>query len=154
MLHHRAGLEISVNCVCLQQGQWFFPSVHGCIFAASSLILVVKRKHWHHLSMLLMRKRPSWDSAPKVDILPWTSASVPVHQQWMSCAKRAMISILQPVLTWLGKAEKPTKKCKQPTSSFSQAKKKKKKISSHLDHWCLKIKVARGLSQAASIAGK
>lgn len=77
--------------------------------------------------MLLMRKRPSWDSAPKVDILPWTSASVPVHQQWMSCAKRAMISILQPVLTWLGKAEKPTKKCEQPTSSFSQAKKKKKK---------------------------
>lgn len=30
----------------------------------------------------------------------------------------------------------------------------KKKISSYLDHWCLKIKVAQGLSQAASIAGK
>lgn len=26
--------------------------------------------------------------------------------------------------------------------------------SSHLDHWCLNIKIAWGLSQAASIAGK
>lgn len=35
-----------------------------------------------------MRERASWDKAPTGDILPWTSAFVPMHQDPMSFASR------------------------------------------------------------------
>lgn len=63
-----------------------------------------------------MRERATWVNAPKGNIPPWTSASVPVQQEQMTYAKRETISFLQPVLIPVGKAEKPRKKSKQPTS--------------------------------------
>jgi len=61
-----------------------------------------------------------------------------------------MISILRAVLSRLGQeAQKGMQ-----AAYFIIFTSKGENNSSHLDHWCLNIKIAWGLSQAASIAGK
>jgi len=102
---------VSALCVC-SRGRDYSLAVLSCIFIVSYFFALVKKKHWHYFSILLMREGASWGNAPKGDILPWTSASVPVHQELMSYANRETISFLHAVLTWLGDAGKPRKKCK------------------------------------------
>lgn len=62
------------------------PFLSNPVSSYSHTFVIVKIKHWHYFGILLMRGRATWDNAPKGNIPPRTSASVPVRQELMSYA--------------------------------------------------------------------